>query len=110
MKRPRPSAHPTPIESWQGRTWEFTLYIAGQTPRSVAAVENLDNICQAYLRGRFHVEVVDLVQHPEVARSDQIVAIPTLVRKVPQPVRRIIGDLSDTERVLSALRIGSAPT
>ncbi len=105
MKRPRPAAHPTSLESWPGRTWEFTLYIAGQTPRSLAAVENLDNICQQYLRDRSRVEVVDLVQHPELARSDQIVAIPTLVRKAPWPVRRIIGDLSDTERVLNGLRI-----
>jgi circadian clock protein KaiB len=106
MKRPRPAAHPTSLESRQGRTWELTLYIAGQTPRSLAAVENLDNICQRYLRGRSRVAVVDLVQQPELARSDQIVAIPTLVRKAPEPVRRIIGDLSDTERVLAGLRIG----
>lgn len=106
MKRPRPAAQPTSLESWQDRTWELTLYIAGQTPRSMAAVENLEKICHQYLMDRFHIEVVDLVQHPELARTDQIVAIPTLVRKLPEPVRRIIGDLSDTERVLVGLRIG----
>ncbi|HLT91224.1 MAG TPA: circadian clock KaiB family protein [Woeseiaceae bacterium] len=105
MKKPRPAAGTASIESWQGRTWDFTLYIAGQTPRSVAAVENLENLCRRHMAGRFRIEVIDLVLQPELARTDQIVAIPTLVRKRPLPVRRVIGDLSDTERVLRSLDI-----
>lgn len=105
MKKPRTAAHPTAIESIQGRSWEFRLYIAGQTPRSVAAVDNLEDLCRRYLPGKYGIDVIDLVQHPELARVDQIVAIPTLVRKRPGPVRRVIGDLSDTERVLGCLQI-----
>jgi circadian clock protein KaiB len=98
---------PTAIDSLKERTWEFRLYIAGQTPRSVAAVENLENLCRRYMPGRYGVEVIDLVRHPELARADQIVAIPTLVRRRPEPVRRVIGDLSNTERVLRSLQITS---
>jgi circadian clock protein KaiB len=88
--------------------WEFRLYVAGQTPRSVAAIENLENLCRKHLHGKYHIEIVDLAEHPELARSDQIVAIPTLVRKLPEPIRRIIGDLSNTERVLVSLQVRQA--
>ena len=86
-------------------TWEFKLYVAGQTPRSVSAIANLKSLCDEHMPGRYHIEIVDLVEQPELARHDQIVAIPTLVRKLPEPIRRIIGDLSNTERVLVSLQL-----
>jgi circadian clock protein KaiB len=79
------------------------LYVAGQTPRSLAAVANLERICKEHLAGRYRVEVIDLLEQPQLAAGDQILAIPTLVRALPEPVKRIIGDLSDTERVLVGL-------
>jgi circadian clock protein KaiB len=79
------------------------LYVAGKTPRAVRAFENLTRICDEHLSGRYRIEVIDLLERPQLARGDQIVAVPTLVRKLPVPVRRIIGDLSDTERVLVGL-------
>jgi circadian clock protein KaiB len=83
--------------------WNLRLYVAGQTPKSIAALRNLTTFCDRYLVGRYHVEVVDLLQDPKRARDDQIVAIPTLVRKLPEPLRKIIGDLSNQERVLVGL-------
>lgn len=85
--------------------WNLRLYVAGQTPRSITAFQNLKKICEEYLKGQYHIEVVDLMENPTLARGDQILAIPTLVRKLPQPIRKIIGDLSDTERVLVGLDI-----
>lgn len=79
------------------------LYVAGQTPKSLAAFANLKKICEEHLAGRYQIEVVDLLENPHLARGDQILAIPTLVRKLPEPVRKIIGDLSNTERVLIGL-------
>jgi circadian clock protein KaiB len=79
------------------------LYVAGQTPKSVAAVANLKKICEEHLAGRYEIQLIDLLENPQLARGDQILAIPTLVRKLPLPVRRIIGDLSNTERVLIGL-------
>jgi circadian clock protein KaiB len=84
-------------------TYVLRLYIAGQTPKSVAALTNLKRICAEYLAGRYKLQVVDLLENPQLARGDQILAIPTLVRKLPLPVRKIIGDLSNTERVLVGL-------
>ena len=83
--------------------WELRLYVAGQTPRSLQAFANLKRICEEHLAGRYQIEVVDLLKNPQLARGDQILAIPTLVRKLPEPVRKIIGDLSNTERVLVGL-------
>ncbi len=83
--------------------WDLRLYVAGQTPRSVAALANLRKICEEHLAGQYKIEIVDLMVNPELARSDQILAIPTLVRKLPPPVRKLIGDLSHTERVLVGL-------
>jgi len=88
--------------------WELRLYIAGQTPRSVAAFANLNRLCEEYLPGRYKIEVIDLIQHPQLAAGDQIVAIPTLVRKLPEPLRRIVGDLSTTERALVGLQLRPA--
>ncbi len=83
--------------------WELRLYVAGQTPKSLAAFANLKQICEEYLDGKYHIEIVDLQQHPQLAEGDQILAIPTLVRRLPPPLRKIIGDLSNTERVLVGL-------
>ena len=88
---------------------ELRLYVAGQTPKSLLAVTNLKRICAEHLEGRFRVEVVDLLERPQLAQGDQILAIPTLVRRLPPPLRRIIGDLSDTDRVLVGLDIRSGP-
>ncbi len=85
--------------------WELRLYVAGQTPKSLQAFANLRNICEEHLKGKYRIEVVDLIENPKLARGDQILAIPTLVRKLPQPLRKIIGDLSDTEKVLVGLDI-----
>ena len=85
--------------------WNLRLYVAGQTPRSLTAFKNLKNICEEYLSGKYQIEVIDLMENPTLARGDQILAIPTLVRKLPQPIRKIIGDLSNTERVLVGLDI-----
>ena len=83
--------------------WDLKLYIAGYTPRAMRALENLETICEKHLHGLYRIEVVDLLRNPRLARGDQIVAVPTLVRKLPVPVRKIIGDLSDEERVLVGL-------
>jgi circadian clock protein KaiB len=91
-----------------GEIWELRLYVAGQTPRSVAAFANLKKICEEHLSGRYNIEVIDLVKHPQLAAGDQILAIPTLVRKLPQPLRKIVGDLRDTERALVGLQLRPA--
>jgi len=83
--------------------WELRLYVAGQTPKSLAAFANLKKICEEHLSGKYTIEIIDLLEHPTLAKGDQILAIPTLVRKLPEPVRKIIGDLSNTERVLVGL-------
>ncbi len=83
--------------------WILRLYVAGQTPKAVTAFSNLKLICEEQLKGKYHIEVIDLLKNPQLARDNQILAIPTLVRKLPQPVRNIIGDLSNTERVLVGL-------
>jgi circadian clock protein KaiB len=83
--------------------WKLRLYVAGQTPKSIRAFANLKALCEGHLKGHYQIEVIDLMEHPQLARGDQIVAIPTLVRKLPQPVRKIIGDLSSTTRVLVGL-------
>jgi circadian clock protein KaiB len=83
--------------------WKLRLYVAGQTPRSLVAFANLKRICEDHLKARYTIEVIDLVETPQLAKDDQILAIPTLVRKLPIPVRKIIGDLSSTERVLVGL-------
>lgn len=90
--------------------WELRLYVAGQTPRSVAALANLRAICDSHLQGKYRIEVIDLLANPERARADQIVAIPTLVRKLPPPVKRIIGDLSNRERTLVGMALVQEPS
>lgn len=83
--------------------WQLRLYVAGQTPKSLKAFANLKLICDEHLAGKYQIEIIDLMVNPQLAQGDQILAIPTLVRKLPEPVRKIIGDLSDTERVLVGL-------
>ena len=86
-----------------GQKWALRLYVAGPTPLSVAAFRNLEQLCETHLPGRYQIEVIDLTKQPEVAQGDQIMALPTVVRKRPSPIRKVIGSLSDTERVLSGL-------
>ncbi|HXS59039.1 MAG TPA: circadian clock KaiB family protein [Hanamia sp.] len=86
-------------------TWELKLYIAGKTPKSVAALKNLKKYCEEHLEGKYRIEVIDLLIKPQLAEGDQIFAVPTLVRKVPVPMRKIIGDLSNEEKVLVGLNI-----
>jgi circadian clock protein KaiB len=93
------------VDGDESGRWNLRLYVAGQTPRSLTAFKNLKDICEQYLKGKYHIEVIDLMENPTLARGDQILAIPTLVRKLPQPIRKIIGDLSNTERVLVGLDI-----
>ena len=85
--------------------WHLRLYVAGQSPKSLRAFANLKTLCEEHLPGRYEIEIIDLVEEPALARSDDIVAIPTLVRRLPMPLRKIIGDLSNTERVLVGLRL-----
>jgi circadian clock protein KaiB len=87
----------------QNGKWDLKLYVAGQTPKSLLAFANLKRICEQHLANSYHIEVIDLRTNPQLARGDQILALPTLVRKLPQPVRKIVGDLSNTERVLVGL-------
>lgn len=91
------------------KAWELRLYVAGRTPKSVTAFANLKKICEEHLAGEYRIEVVDLMEHPQLAQQDQILAIPTLVRKLPEPVRKIIGDLANKERVLVGLEIRPVP-
>jgi circadian clock protein KaiB len=85
--------------------FRLRLYVAGQTPKSLAAFSNLRTICETHLAGRYEIEVIDLLEHPQLARGDEIIAVPTLVRKLPEPIKKLIGDLSDTERVLVGLQL-----
>jgi circadian clock protein KaiB len=90
------------------KKWELRLYVAGKTPKSVTALSNLKKYCEEHLKGQYRIEVIDLLEKPQLAEGDQILAIPTLVRKVPEPIRKIIGDLSNEEKVLVGLNIRPA--
>jgi len=85
--------------------WRLCLYIAGQTPKSLAAIDNLNRICEEFLQGEYEIEIIDLLDQPTLAEDDAIIAIPTLVRRLPAPIRKIIGDLSDTEKTLVGLQL-----
>ena len=89
----------------EGEKITLRLYVAGQTPKSVRAISNLKEICESYMKGQYTIEVVDLLVNPKLARNDQILAVPTLVRKIPAPMKKILGDLSDRDRVLVGLNI-----
>lgn len=101
------NGHPDPDGRDQERI-DLRLYVAGQSPKSVQAIENLRRVCEEYLPGRYRIELIDLVEHPKLARGDEIIAVPTLVRRLPEPMRKIIGDLSDTEQVLVGLQVRPA--
>lgn len=90
-------------ETVQPVEYVLRLYVAGQSARSLSAISNLRRVCEEYLQGRYEIEVIDLFEHPQLAKGDQIIAVPTLVLKLPEPVRKIIGDLSNTDRVLVGL-------
>ena len=92
-----------PTPSSAGQAYSLRLYVAGQTPKSVLALKNLKQICEEHLQGRYTIEIVDLLVDPQLASGDQILALPTLVRRLPEPIKKIIGDLSNTERVLVGL-------
>lgn len=100
-----PSGDASPLDEGDTEMYDLRLYVAGQTPRSVQAADNLRRVCEEHLAGRYRMEVIDLLVNPALARGDEILAVPTLVRMLPAPVRRIIGDLSDTERVLVGLQM-----
>lgn len=102
-KKAKSAARGARKESAAPPAWDLRLYVAGQTARSVAALENLERICKQHLAGQYRIKVIDLLKDPKLARGDQILAVPTLVRKLPEPVRKIIGDLSNEERVLVGL-------
>lgn len=107
-ERGRPSKRNKTADHGSAEVWELRLYVAGQSARSVAAFNNLKKLCEMHLRGRYRIEVVDLVENPQLAAGDQIVAIPTLVRKLPPPLRKIVGDLRNTERALVGLQLRPA--
>ena len=88
-------------------TWRLRLYVAGQTAKSVTAFANLQKLCEEHLKGQYSIEVIDLLEQPQLAAGDQILAVPTLVRRLPEPVKKIIGDLSNTDRVLVGLDLRS---
>jgi circadian clock protein KaiB len=94
-----------PVLEGDADHYNLRLYVAGQTTKSMTAIKNLERVCETHLAGRYKIEVIDLVQHPRLAAGDQILAIPTLVRRLPAPLKRVIGDLSNTEKVLVGLDI-----
>jgi circadian clock protein KaiB len=98
----------TTVTAADPEVWDLRLYVAGKTAKSVTAFDNLKRLCEEHLSGKYRIEVVDLLVHPQLAKGDQIIAIPTLVRKLPQPIRKIIGDLSDVERTLVGLQLRPA--
>ena len=101
-------ARVTPKQPRAKAVWALRLYVAGQTPKSVTALSNLKRLCETHLAGRYKIEIVDLLQNPRLAAGDQILAVPTLVRKLPVPIKKIIGDLSNEERVLVGLDVQPA--
>lgn len=103
MKRASRAAKPRKQSPPAAAEWELRLYIAGETTRCMIAFTNLERLCEEHLKGRYRIEVIDLLKDPQLARGDQILAVPTLVRKLPTPIKKIIGDLSNEERVLVGL-------
>jgi circadian clock protein KaiB len=97
-----PKKH-TPSNNGDSSQWHLRLYVAGHTIKSITALSNLKKICEEHLKGEYSIEVIDLIRNPALAKGDQILAVPTLVRRLPQPMRKILGDLSNTERVLVGL-------
>jgi circadian clock protein KaiB len=108
MKKEQPGEKKAVDSPPTAEIWILRLYVAGQTPKSLTAFANLKKICEDHLAGKYRIEIVDLIKHPKLAKGDQILAIPTLVRQLPPPVKKLIGDLANTERVLVGLDIKSA--
>jgi circadian clock protein KaiB len=106
--KPKRRSRTASQQSADGAFFELRLYIAGQTSRSLAALANLKRICEEHLQGRYRIEVIDLLEHPQLARGDQILALPTVVRKLPEPIRKLVGDLSNTENALVGLDLRPA--
>jgi circadian clock protein KaiB len=107
----KPSAEADVVEQAvpDAEYWNLRLYVAGKTAKSVKAMKNLQNLCETHLAGRYTIEVIDLLENPQLAAGDQILAIPTLVRRLPEPIKKIIGDLSNTDRVLVGLDLRPLP-
>ena len=105
MSWPRGAGSGTDAPAGSGETWELRLYVTGRSPKCLRAIENLRLVCEQYLRGRYHIEVVDLLENPRLAAYEQILAVPTLVRQLPLPIRKVVGDLSDTDRLLAGLQL-----
>ncbi|MBU1711612.1 MAG: circadian clock KaiB family protein [Proteobacteria bacterium] len=103
--KPKPAAKSKRNVKGKDETWELKLYVAGQTLRSIEAFANLKLLCEEHLKGKYHIEVIDLIKNPQLAKGDQILAIPTLVRKLPEPIKKIIGNLSNSEQVLVGLNL-----
>jgi circadian clock protein KaiB len=107
-RKPQPLARAAATAAIAPDLWQLRLYVAGKTAKSVAAFENLRRLCEEHLAGKYTIEVVDLLVNPQLAKGDQIVAIPTLVRKLPEPIRKVIGDFSNVERTLVGLQLRPA--
>jgi circadian clock protein KaiB len=110
VRKPASQSEPATLSRSEdgAEVWELRLYVAGQTPKSVAAFANLRRLCEEFLPGRYAIEVVDLVKHPKLAVGEEIVALPTVVRKLPPPLRKVVGDLSNTERAIVGLQLRNA--
>jgi circadian clock protein KaiB len=104
MSQPR-EADDTTVTASSGEHWDLCLYVTGQSPKCLRAVENLRRACEEHLAGRYQLEVIDLLENPRLAAEDQILAVPTVVRRLPAPVRKLVGDLSDSERLLVGLQV-----
>jgi circadian clock protein KaiB len=105
MSQPRSPEGGTATRDNPGESWDLRLYVTGQSPNSIRAIENLRRACEEHVPGRYQIEVIDLLENPRLAANDQILAVPTVVRKLPVPIRRIVGDLSDTDRLLVGLQV-----
>ena len=105
MTQPHATEGAPGADAGAGETWELCLYVTDRSPKCLLAIENLRRVCEEHLAGRYRIEVVDLLENPRLAADDQILAVPTVIRKLPQPIRTIVGDLSDTDRVLVGLQL-----
>jgi circadian clock protein KaiB len=105
MTQPQITGSGSDPDTGSGEFWELRLYVTGQSPNSIRAIENLRHTCEEHMPGHYRIEVVDLLENPKLAVNDQILAVPTVVRKLPVPIRKIVGDLSDTDRLLVGLQV-----
>jgi circadian clock protein KaiB len=109
MSQPRTADNGTPTLAEAEQMWDLRLYVTGRSPKCLRAIENLRRTCEEHLAGRYQLKVVDLLENPRLAAEDQILAVPTVVRRLPQPIRKLVGDLSDTERLLVGLQLRPPP-